>query len=168
MTVNLNLKYYIEQEEFNLNITEIRKLIRLVESSSVTEIEVTEGESSVRISCQPIAQQTVVTQAAAPIAPVAAPALPANAPVVEPEATLDEHEVTSPMVGTFYSAPSPDADDFVVEGQKVKKGDTLCIIEAMKLMNEIESEYNGVVEKILVQNATPLEFGQAMFVVTPA
>jgi len=143
-------------------------LIRLVESSSVTEIEVTEGESSVRISCQPIAQQTVVTQAAAPIAPVAAPALPANAPVVEPEATLDEHEVTSPMVGTFYSAPSPDADDFVVEGQKVKKGDTLCIIEAMKLMNEIESEYNGVVEKILVQNATPLEFGQAMFVVTPA
>ncbi len=152
-----------------MNITEIRKLIRLVESSSVTEIEVTEGESSVRISCQPaVAQQAVVTQAAAPIAPVAAPALPVNSPVAEPEATLDEHEVTSPMVGTFYSAPSPDADDFVVEGQKVKKGDTLCIIEAMKLMNEIESEYNGVVEKILVQNATPLEFGQAMFVVTPA
>ena len=156
-----------------MNITEIRKLIRLVESSSVTEIEVTEGESSVRISCQPPAaqQHTVVAQAAAPVAP-AAPAVPVSVPVAETEAhadvSLEQYTVTSPMVGTFYSAPSPDADDFVVEGQKVKKGDTLCIIEAMKLMNEIEAEYDGVVEQILVQNATPLEFGQAMFVVTPA
>jgi len=164
----------IEEEEFNLNITEIRKLIRLVEGSSVTEIEVTEGESSVRISCHPaVAQQTVVTQTAASPTTSAVPAAPVSTPVAEPEvhsdaSGLEQYTVTSPMVGTFYSAPSPDADDFVVEGQKVKKGDTLCIIEAMKLMNEIEAEYNGVVEQILVQNATPLEFGQAMFVVTPA
>ena len=153
-----------------MNITEIRKLIRLVEGSSVTEIEVTEGESSVRISCQ----SAVAQVAAAPVAPMAVAPVAAETPAAAPAAASvadtasDEHVVTSPMVGTFYSAPSPDSDDFVVEGQSVKKGDTLCIIEAMKLMNEIEAEYNGVVEKVLVQNATPLEFGQAMFVVTPA
>jgi len=155
-----------------LNITEIRKLIKLVENSSVTEIEVTEGEFSVRISCQPAA---VVQAAPAPqhiaVAPapeaVAAPA-PAKETAPTNAETNEAHIVKSPMVGTFYSAPSPEAEPFVVEGQQVKKGDTLCIIEAMKLMNEIEAEYSGVVEKVLVENATPLEFGQPIFVITPA
>jgi len=155
-----------------LNLTEIRKLIKMVEDSNISEIEISEGETSVRISRQNHASEAALISqpiAAAPVAPMAAAAVEVTttAPVsqVEPD---DANIVKSPMVGTFYSASSPDADPFVVEGQSVKKGETLCIIEAMKLMNEIEAEYNGVVEKILVDNATPLEFGQAMFVVKPA
>lgn len=154
-----------------MNLTEIRKLIKMVESSDIAELEISEGETSVRISRQSSVVTNVAPQnfvAPAPT-PVAAETNTVNdAPVavasVEPD---DEHIIKSPMVGTFYSAPSPDADAFVTVGQSVKKGDTLCIIEAMKLMNEIEAEYNGVVEKILVDNATPLEFGQPIFVVTP-
>jgi len=151
-----------------MDISQIRKLIKLVQSSDVTEIEITEGESTVRIS-----RHTAVApvMAAAPTMAeyaVAAPAVSVAAAAVAEEANSnEEHQVTSPMVGTFYAAASPDADDFVREGQKVKKGDTLCIIEAMKMMNEIEAEYDGVVESILVTNATPLEYGQAMFVITP-
>ena len=153
-----------------MNLIEIRKLIKLVESSDITEIEVCEGETSVRISRQnhvasvAAAPQAYATPVAAPAAPVAE--APAAAPVA-PEAPDDAHVVKSPMVGTFYSAPSPDSDAFVSVGQQVKKGETLCIIEAMKLMNEIEAEYNGVVEEILVENAMPLEFGQPIFVVKP-
>ncbi len=151
-----------------MNITEIRKLIKLVQNSDVTEIEVTEGESSIRISRQG-SIATPVTFAA----PQAAPA-PAVAPVQEvaaPSTSDDagsEHVVNSPMVGTFYRSPGPDSDPFVNEGDKVKKGQTLCIIEAMKLMNEIEAEYAGTVTEILVENATPLEYGQPIFVITPA
>jgi len=152
-----------------MDISQIRKLIKLVQSSDVTEIEITEGDSTVRIS-----RHTAVApvMAAAPamaeyaVAPLAAPASPAPASEATAAASV-EHQVTSPMVGTFYAAASPDADDFICEGQKVKKGETLCIIEAMKMMNEIEAEYDGVVESILVANATPLEYGQAMFVITP-
>jgi len=152
-----------------MDISQIRKLIKLVQSSDVTEIEITEGESTVRIS-----RHTAVApvMAAAPamaeyaVATAPAAAVTAAAPAEETNSN-EEHQVTSPMVGTFYAAASPDADDFVSEGQKVKKGDTLCIIEAMKMMNEIEAEYDGVVESILVANATPLEYGQAMFVITP-
>ncbi|MDQ6972051.1 MAG: acetyl-CoA carboxylase biotin carboxyl carrier protein [Mariprofundaceae bacterium] len=154
-----------------MDITQIRKLIRLVQNSDVTEIEVTEGEQTVRISRRnpaPEMQQYMVPQ----MAPAAAPAqAAAPAPSIVPAAPAAPSEeanvVNSPMVGTFYRSPSPDADSFVSEGSKVKKGDTLCIIEAMKLMNEIEAEYAGVVEKILVENATPLEYGQPMFVITP-
>ncbi len=150
-----------------MDISQIRKLIKLVQSSDVTEIEITEGESTVRIS----RHSTVApTFAAAPVMAEYAVAAPAAAPLAAApaeEAATDEHQVTSPMVGTFYTAASPDADDFVKQGQRVKKGDTLCIIEAMKMMNEIEAEYDGVVESILVANATPLEYGQAMFVITP-
>jgi len=155
-----------------MNLTEIRKLIKMVEDSDIAEIEISEGETSVRISRQSSVLATAVAPqvlAAAPVA-VPAPAAVANetpvgsAPASKPD---DVNVVKSPMVGTYYSASSPDTDPFVVEGQIVKKGETLCIIEAMKLMNEIEAEYNGVVEKILVDNATPLEFGQAMFVVKP-
>jgi len=151
-----------------MDIGQIRKLIKLVQSSDVTEIEITEGESTVRISRQGTVASAipqVVTEYA-----VAAPIAPASAvPVatVAEETVNQEHQVTSPMVGTFYGAASPDADDYVSEGQKIKKGDTLCIIEAMKMMNEIEAEYDGTVESILVSNGTALEYGQAIFVITP-
>ena len=149
-----------------MDISQIRKLIRLIQSSDVTEIEVTEGDHTVRVS-----RQGTVAAVAAPVAapaPATVPA-PAAAPVAAPaqESVDDINIVPSPMVGTFYLAPSPDADNFVAEGSKVKKGDTLCIIEAMKLMNEIEAEYDGVVEKILVNNASPVEYGQGLFVITP-
>ncbi len=154
-----------------MNISEIRKLIRLVQQSDVTEIEVTEGESTVRISRQTMAAPTMVA---------AQPAMQAAAPMAAPAAmsgavdhALDDEEpeeniVPSPMVGTFYAAASPDDDPFVSVGSTVKKGDVLCIVEAMKLMNEIEAEYDGVVEKVLVKNAEPLEYGQPLFVITPA
>jgi len=151
-----------------LNITEVRKLIKLVQSSDVTEIEITEGESSIRIS-----RQSSVAAPAAFTAPQMA-AAPAASPVPDTTSTNSdndtarEHVVNSPMVGTFYRSPGPDSDAFVNEGDKVKKGQTLCIIEAMKLMNEIEAEYAGVVTEILVDNATPLEYGQPIFVITPA
>ncbi len=154
-------------QEFHVDISHIRKLIRLIQSSDVTEIEVTQGDQTVRIS-----RQSTGIPAAAPVAAAAYMAAPAAEPVMtaapaaEPE-HAEEHQVTSPMVGTFYTAPSPDADTFVQTGQKVQKGETLCIIEAMKMMNEIEAEYSGVVEAILVENATPVEYGQPIFIITP-
>lgn len=146
-----------------MDISQIRKLIRLVQSSDVTEIEVTQGDQTVRISRQGMAVPMV---AAAPVANYATAPVAAAAPVKE-EIIDDENQVTSPMVGTYYSAPSPDADAFITTGQKVQKGETLCIIEAMKMMNEIEAEYSGVVEAILVENASPVEYGQPIFVITP-
>jgi len=150
-----------------MDISQIRKLIRLIQSSDVTEIEVTEGDQTVRISrrehfISPQMQFTAPT-------PVATTQQVASTATVAAPATEDhsEHIVKSPMVGTFYRAPSPEASPFVSENTKVKKGDILCIIEAMKLMNEIEAEYDGIVEKILVDNASPLEYGQPMFVITP-
>ncbi len=155
-----------------MDISEIRKLIRLVQQSDVTEIEVTEGESTVRISRQgavaTVAAAPVAVQQAAAPAPATAPAPAATPAAPQADDTNDEHVVTSPMVGTFYAAASPDDDPFVTVGSQVKKGDVLCIIEAMKLMNEIEAEYDGIVEKILVKNAEPLEYGQPIFVITPA
>ena len=153
-----------------MDISEIRKLIRLVQQSDVTEIEVTEGESTVRISRQgmvaaaaPVMQQPMMAAPTAAPAPLA-PAASAEAPAEE----SNENVVKSPMVGTFYAASSPDDDPFVSAGTIVKKGDVLCIVEAMKLMNEIEAEYDGTVEKVLVKNAEPLEYGQPLFVITPA
>jgi len=150
-----------------VDISQIRKLIRLIQSSDVTEIEVAEGDKTVRISRR---EHFVTPQVsfAAPAPAVAAPATMAT-PEASSSATKDhsEHVVKSPMVGTFYRAPSPEAGPFVSENTKVRKGDILCIIEAMKLMNEIEAEYDGVVDKILVDNASPLEYGQPMFVITP-
>jgi len=149
-----------------VDITEIRKLIKLVQSSDITELEISEGETSVRISRQGQAATFIPQALAAP-----APAPAAAAPVASSAAEVvsnNEHVVTSPMVGTFYRSPGPDADVFVNEGDKVKKGDTLCIIEAMKLMNEIEAEYDGTVQKIIAENATPLEYGQPIFVIIPA
>lgn len=149
-----------------MNITEIRKLIKLVQSSDVTEIEVTEGDSSIRISRQGSVATPVPYAAPQAIVTAAAPAQEVT--VASSDNPDHEHTVKSPMVGTFYRSPGPDSDAFVNEGDKVKKGDTLCIIEAMKLMNEIEAEYAGTITEILVDNATPLEYGQPIFVITPA
>jgi len=157
-----------------VDITQIRKLMRLIQNTDITEIEVSEGEQTVRISRRsgaPDVQHHFMPSAPAAHAPAAAPAPVAAASTAAAPAAAsadDANVVKSPMVGTFYRAPSPEADPFVSVGSKVNKGDTLCVIEAMKLMNEIEAEYTGVVEKILIENATPLEYGQPMFVITPA
>lgn len=149
-----------------MDLRKLKKLIDLVEESGIAEIEVTEGEEKVRIT-RTIAAAPVY---AAPV-PAAAPAVtPAAAPVAAsapgPNAARDLSEAQkSPMVGTFYRAPGPNAAPFVEVGQQVKAGDTLCIIEAMKLMNEIEAEKSGTVKEILVENGTPVEFGEPLFII---
>ena len=152
-----------------MDLRKLKKLIDLVEESGIAEIEVTEGEEKVRI--------TRATAAAAPIyaapapaaaAPVAAPvaaAPAAAAPAAAPAARDLSNAQKSPMVGTFYRAPGPNAAAFVEVGKQVKAGDTLCIIEAMKLMNEIEAEKSGVVKEILVENGTPVEYGEPLFII---
>jgi len=150
-----------------VDITQIRKLMRLIEHSDVTEIEVTEGDQTVRISRRgPSSDVQHIMMPQAHAAPAPAP-VAAAAPASPAAPEEQKHVVSSPMVGTFYRASSPDAEPFVSEGSKVKKGDTLCVIEAMKMMNEIEAEYDGIVEQIMAENASPLEYGQAMFVITP-
>jgi acetyl-CoA carboxylase biotin carboxyl carrier protein len=151
-----------------MDIRKIKKLIELIESSDIAEIEIHEGEESVRLSRVSSVQQTTVVQAApAATPPVAdAPPAPSVAQEGEPEETLPEgHVVTSPMVGTFYRAPSPGAKPFVDVGQKVEAGDTLCIIEAMKMLNQIEADKSGVIAAILVENGQPVEYGQPLFVI---
>ena len=149
-----------------MDISQIRKLIRLIQSSDVTEIEVTEGDRTVRVSRQGSVATVAAPAAVQPAvaaAPVAAPAAAAPA-----QSSADnENTVNSPMVGTYYGAPSPDADDFISEGSKVKKGDTLCIIEAMKLMNEIEADVSGKIVKICKENASPVEYGEDLFIIDP-
>jgi acetyl-CoA carboxylase biotin carboxyl carrier protein len=146
-----------------MDIRKVKKLIELLEESDVAEIEIHEGEESVRISR---ASTTVVAPMAAPVAaaPVAAPAPAAAAPAAaEPE--VQGHAVRSPMVGTFYASPSPDASAFVKEGDTVSAGQTLCIIEAMKILNQIESDKAGKITKILVENGQPVEFDQPLFII---
>ncbi|MFY8273963.1 acetyl-CoA carboxylase biotin carboxyl carrier protein [Pseudoalteromonas sp. SSDWG2] len=149
-----------------MDIRKIKKLIELVEETGIAELEITEGEESVRInrhSPAPVAmpQQYSVPAPAAP-APVAAPA--AEAPTAEP-AQPTGHQVKSPMVGTFYSASSPEAPAYVEVGAKVNVGDTLCIVEAMKMMNQIEADKAGTVKAILVENGEPVEFDQPLFII---
>lgn len=149
-----------------MDIRKIKKLIELVEESGISELEISEGEESVRISRNSTAPVAPVQYAAAP-APVAAPA-PAAAPVaVEAAAPAAPtgHQVLSPMVGTFYGAPSPDAKPFVKVGQSVTAGETLCIVEAMKMMNQIEADKSGVVTAILVEDGQPVEFDQALVII---
>ncbi|MHC6227604.1 acetyl-CoA carboxylase biotin carboxyl carrier protein [Pseudomonas sp. X10] len=152
-----------------MDIRKVKKLIELLEESGIDELEIKEGEESVRISRHsktPAAQQYF---APAPVAaaPVAAPA-PAAAPVAEAAAAapkLNGTVVKSPMVGTFYRKPSPTSANFAEVGQTVKKGDTLCIVEAMKMMNHIEAEASGVIESILVEDGQPVEFDQPLFTI---
>ncbi|MBR9875079.1 acetyl-CoA carboxylase biotin carboxyl carrier protein [Vibrio sp. J1-1] len=152
-----------------MDIRKIKKLIELVEESGIAELEISEGEESVRISRHGAAAAPAPVHYAA--APVAAPA-PAAAPVAEapaaeaPAAAVPAgHQVLSPMVGTFYRSPSPDAKSFIEVGQKVNAGDTLCIVEAMKMMNQIEADKSGVVTAILVEDGQPVEFDQPLVVI---
>jgi acetyl-CoA carboxylase biotin carboxyl carrier protein len=147
-----------------MDIRKIKKLIELVEESGISELEITEGEESVRIHRGVTAAQIAAQPQFAPqpqLAPVAAPAAPA--PEAAPE--ISGHIMCSPMVGTFYRSSSPGVKSFVEVGQKVNVGETLCIIEAMKMMNQIESDKSGVVKQILVENQDPVEFDQPMFVI---
>jgi acetyl-CoA carboxylase biotin carboxyl carrier protein len=150
-----------------MDIRKVKKLIELLEESGISEIEISEGEESVRISRYP-KPGAVATTVAAPAAPAASPAAPAlaaaAASAAAPTPTRGQ-QVTAPMVGTFYSGPAPGAKPFVEIGTEVKAGDTLCVIEAMKMMNQIESEYTGRVVSILVENGNPVEFGQTLFVI---
>lgn len=146
-----------------MDIRKIKKLIELVEESGISELEISEGEESVRISRNSTAPVAPVQYAAAP-APVAAPA-PAAAPVAVEAAAPTGHQVLSPMVGTFYGAPSPDAKPFVKVGQSVTAGETLCIVEAMKMMNQIEADKSGIVTAILVEDGQPVEFDQALVII---
>ncbi len=150
-----------------MDIRKVKKLIELLEESGIAEIEIQEGEESVRISRYP--QHTPVVAAPIAPAPIAAPV----AAIAEPTATapaagndaIEGHIVKSPMVGAFYRAPSPGASTFVEVGQSVKVGDTLCIIEAMKLLNQIETDKAGTVKAILVENGQPVEYDQPLFVI---
>ncbi len=150
-----------------MDLRKLKKLIDLVEESGIAELEITEGEEKVRISKQGAGQNVVY---ASPMQhmmmpqgmPAAAPAAPVL-PVVAPEA--EGHAVKSPMVGTFYRTPSPGAKPFVEVGQSVSAGDTLCIIEAMKLLNEIEADQGGVIKAILVENGQPVEYGEPLFII---
>ena len=150
-----------------MDLRKLKKLIDLVEESGIAELEVTEGEEKVRITRGLIATQAPVMpqmMAIPAAAPAAAPASVAAMPVATETNDL-ANAVKSPMVGTFYGAPSPASPPFVEVGQTVNVGDTLCIIEAMKLMNEIEAEKSGVVKKILVENGQPVEYGEPMFII---
>lgn len=143
-----------------MDIRKVKKLIELLEDSDIAELEIREGEESVRIS-----RQAVVTPYAAPAAVTAPVAPPAGVPPPLPASEPRGHHIKSPMVGTYYGSTSPNSDPFVVEGQEVKVGDTLCIIEAMKMMNQIESDKSGRISKILVENGNPVEFDQILFII---
>ncbi len=149
-----------------MDLRKLKTLIELVEGSGIAELEISEGEERVRITRTVAAAQPMY----APIpqhavaAPVAAPATGAAAEPAKP-AVADGHVVKSPMVGTFYRSASPGSKPFVDVGQSVNTGDTLCIIEAMKLLNEIDADQSGVIKAILVENGQPVEFGQPLFVI---
>jgi acetyl-CoA carboxylase biotin carboxyl carrier protein len=154
-----------------MDLRKLKKLIDLVQESGIAELEITEGEERVRIA----------SGGAISVTPLAAAALPASAPVAaaavapaaaataaaaaEPPPAAEGHVVKSPMVGTFYRSPAPDAKPFIEVGGTVKEGQTICVIEAMKLMNEIEADASGTIKAILVENGQPVEYGQALFVI---
>ena len=149
-----------------MDIRKVKKLIELLEESGISELEISEGEESVRISRHPrMAAQAPAVQAAPLVhAAPAAPALPATS-AGEHTPRNDEHTVTSPMVGTYYASASPGAKAFVEIGSEIKVGQILCIIEAMKMMNQIESDKEGKVTAILATNGEPVEFGQPLFII---
>ena len=153
-----------------MDIRKVKKLIELLDESGIAEIEITEGEESVRISrysnqapaAAPVAVPALVAAPAVPVAAAPAP-VPIAATVAEMEE--DGHAVTAPMVGTFYSSPSPGSAEFVQVGDRVNVGDTLCIVEAMKMMNPIEAEVSGTIKSIRAQNGDPVEYGQTLFMI---
>ena len=165
-----------------MKFQEIQKLIQLLADSNVSELNIKEGDFEITIQTDKVTQQVVVSAPSAPAAiPVAAAASPApisavaEAPVEKTPANEKANEAApsgveqnSPMIGTFYRKSGPDKPAFVKIGDTVKKGDVICIIEAMKLFNEIESDHDGVVTKILVEDSSPVEFGQPLFLIEPA
>lgn len=151
-----------------MDLRKLKTLIDLVAESGIAELEITEGEGKVRIvkfsqAVQPVAYAPAPQQYAP--APAGAEAVAAAAPVAPVPAAVVGHTVKAPMVGTFYRAPNPSSPSFVEVGQTVKEGEPLCIIEAMKLLNEIEADKSGVIKEILVQNGEPVEYGQPLFVI---
>ena len=152
-----------------MDLRKLKTLIDLVSDSNVSELEITEAEGKVRIVKSGPAPVAMVTQMAAPVAaPVAAAApavAPAAAPAPAPEAAPAGHQVKSPMVGTFYRSSSPGAKAFVEVGSQVKEGDTICIIEAMKILNEIEADKSGTVTQILAENGQAVEYGAPLFII---
>ncbi len=158
-----------------MDIRKIKKLIELLEESGIAELEIKEGEESVRISRQSSASAPAVMQpaahfaappaAVAPAAPAPAAATASAAAAPEAPEVVNGHQVKSPMVGTFYAAASPTSGPFVTQGQQVNVGDTLCIIEAMKMMNQIEADKAGTVRSIMVENGSPVEFDQVLFII---
>ena len=146
-----------------MDIRKVKKLIELLEESGIAEIEIHEGEESVRISRNAVAAAPV---AAAPAPVAAAPVAAAPTAEAAPaEEKIEGHVLNSPMVGSFYRAPSPGAASFVDVGSKVSVGDTLCIIEAMKLLNQIEADKGGTIKAILVENGQPVEYNQPLFII---
>jgi acetyl-CoA carboxylase biotin carboxyl carrier protein len=150
-----------------MDLRKLKKLIDLVQESGIAELEITEGEEKVKIVRGGAVSVSAVAPVSAPApaearAPAPVPAAPS--PAAETPAEQQGHVVKAPMVGTFYRTPSPDAKAFVEVGQAVKEGETICIIEAMKLMNEIEADAAGVVKAILVENGQPVEYGQPLFI----
>jgi acetyl-CoA carboxylase biotin carboxyl carrier protein len=152
-----------------MDLRKLKKLIDLVQESGIAELEITEGEERVRIARGGVVNVTPVIGPAAAAAAVpastTAPAPVAPAAAQAPSPAAEGHVVKSPMVGTFYRAPSPDAKPFVEVGGAVKEGETICVIEAMKLMNEIEADASGTIKAILVENGQPVEYGQALFII---
>ena len=154
-----------------MDIRKVKKLIELLEESGIAELEIKEGEESVRISRQTSSVVQTVAPLAAPMAAAPQPAAPAPAAAAAPAAAGDSadsasgHRVKSPMVGTFYSAASPTSGPFVTQGQQVNVGDTLCIIEAMKMMNQIEADKAGKISSIMVEDGSPVEFDQVLFII---
>jgi acetyl-CoA carboxylase biotin carboxyl carrier protein len=155
-----------------MDIRKIKKLIELLEESGIAEIEIKEGEEALRISRMPTGAAAAVHQLPPMALPMAAPlaapvqaAAPAPAQIAAAKAKANEHVITAPMVGTFYGAPSPGSKPFIEIGDEIKVGTVLCIIEAMKMMNQIESDKAGRVTSIMARNGDPVEFGQPLFVV---
>ena len=148
-----------------MDIRKVKKLIELIEESDVAEIEIHEGEESVRISrgSSAIPMPVAAAPAPAPATTVEVAPIPTREVAAEPE--ISGHQIQSPMVGTFYRSPSPGSKAFVEEGQRVNVGDTLCIIEAMKILNQIESDKAGTLAKVLVENGQPVEYNQPLFII---
>jgi acetyl-CoA carboxylase biotin carboxyl carrier protein len=152
-----------------MDLRKLKKLIDLVQESGIAELEITEGEERVRIArggavtVAPLGAPG--TAAPAPVASAGLAPVPAAGPAAAPPPGAEGHVVKSPMVGTFYRAPAPDAKPFIEVGGAVKEGQIICVIEAMKLMNEIEADASGTVKAILVENGQPVEYGQALFII---
>ena len=151
-----------------MDLRKIKKLIELLEESGIAEIEVKEGEESIKLSrASQVQQQPIINTQTYDVPPVREPVIqtPEKQEDIKPDPVADGDTIDSPMVGTFYRAASPDSKAFVEKGQKVNKGDTVCILEAMKMMNQVTAEQAGTIVEILVEDSEPVEFGQPLFII---